>query len=213
MTTQPSPEVARAAATSASAAPSDKLDLLRAKAASARDLRLEIDDLLARVEEKKRDLNRLFQEELPALMDAAGTDKIGAPPSGNKRGMDFELHSYYSASISAKWDPKRKEAAYAVLKSRKAEGLIRATIEARLPKGNLAAAKKVMAFVKKLKIKGAVADLKQSVHKGTLSAWLRETYEDHRKTLSAKELEAIGGSVGRVVRVKDRDDEGAGDDE
>lgn len=181
----------------------DKLDSLRARAAEARDLELRIQDLETQIKDCTEQLLVLYHTTLPDLMDNAGTDIIGVPPSGNKPGIDYVMRPYYHAGIAASWDEVRKQQAFALLKQLKAESLIKTEITAKFPKGNLPAAKKLFASVKKLKITGAAVDLKQSVHTSTLTAWLRDIY-DRGQTLGAADLEKIGGSVGRIVKPKDR---------
>lgn len=182
----------------------DKLTTLSNTAARARDIELQLADLANQQKELSEELRTLYSVTLPELLDDVELDHIGVPPSGNKPGVDYELKSYYSASIASSWEPSRRQAAFDLLKRCKAESLIKTEVTARLPKGNLAAAKKIFAVIKKMKVKGAVADLKQSVHANTLGAWLRELYETHHQSLPQADLDKIGASVGRVVRPKER---------
>lgn len=184
--------------------PPDRLTVLSSTAARARDLELEIADLQLRQTEKSEELRTLYHVTLPDLLDDVGLDHVGVPPDGNKPGVDYELRSYYSASIASSWSQEKREEAFELLRRCRAESLIKTEVSARLPKGNLQAARKLFAQIKKLKIKGAAVDLKRSVHGSTLSAWLRELYERHHQSLPPSDLEKIGASVGRIVRPKDR---------
>ena len=181
----------------------DKLERLKEKAARARDLELEIADLTGQIKAKGEELRGLYHHELVLLLDEAGVDSVGVPADGNKPAVDYEIKPYYSANISTKWPEEKVATAFKLLKDLKSEALIKTEVSAKLPKGNLAAAKKILASIKKLKIKGAAIDLKQSVHSGTLSAWLREIYE-RGQSLKEAQLAMIGGSVGRYVKAKDR---------
>lgn len=181
----------------------DKLDRVRQKGAQARDLEFEIADLAAQMKAKTEELNRLYHNDLVLLFDEAGIDTIGIPADGNKPAVDYEMKPFYSANIAAKWEQPKKDAAFKLLKDLKQEALIKTEVSAKLPKGNLKAAKQIIASIKKLKIKGAAIDFKQSVHSGTLCAWLKDTYE-RGQSLKQDQLDKIGASVGRYVKAKDR---------
>ncbi len=179
---------------------SDKLIELTVQAAAARDLELQLIDLEASRKELQEKLTQLYQVTLPDLMDEIGIDRIGVPQSGNLPAVDYRMKPYYSASIAASWPQEKRDAAFSTLKRLHAEDLIKTEVSARLPKGSLKVAKALLAAAKKLKV---TADLKLSVHSGTLSSWLRGVYEDGH-ALSASDLEAIGGSVGRLVKPEER---------
>jgi len=200
MPKQPNPALAARLRTATPKVNPDKLKQLQAMGAQARDLEFEILSLEEQLKEKKSALQELYQNKIPTLMDVAGVDAIGIPPAGNLPGTDYKLRDYYSASIAAKWPEEKKEEAYAVLKAHKAESLIKAEVTAKLPKGKLAIAKKLIKAAHDLKID---ADLKISVHAGTLSAWLRELYDDGQQ-LTTAELKKLGASVGRTVQPKER---------
>lgn len=177
------------------------LEILQQHAAKARDLELEIQDLSSQIHEKNDQLKVLYNETMPNLLDALKLDRIGIAPDGNKPGADFKMASYYSANIAASWDDDRKELGFALLEKLKAGDLIKAEVTSRLPKGSLKVAKQLVAAAKKL---GVTAVLKKSVHNQTLSAWLRELYEDRHQSLPQSELEKIGASVGRKVVPEER---------
>lgn len=178
----------------------DKLEALKAEAVKARILELEIADLEERLQQKQEQLTKLYRSTLPDMMEEAGVDTIGVPPSGNLPGTDYEIKPYYSANIAASWDPGKREDAFSVLKKYKAESLIKTEVKSNFGKGQMAAAKKLITAAKKLK---AAVSIKQSVHPGTLSAWLREIYSSG-KALPASDLEKIGALVGRYVAPKER---------
>lgn len=183
-----------------SSSDNDRLAKIQAKASEARDLEFEIAALSERMAELKGKLNELYAKTLPDMLEEAGLDHIGLPPKGNIPGYDYEIHPYYSASIAASWPEDKRTAAFDLLKRYKAEDLIKTEVTAKLPKGSLAQAKKLVAAARKLKI---ATDIKMSVHANTLSAWLREFYSKG-KSIPQSDLEKIGGSVGRVVRPKER---------
>lgn len=175
---------------------------IQRKAAQARDLELEIKSLEEQLKAKREALNKILASELPDMFNEAGTDHIGIPKQGNLPARDFALKPYYSANIAASWDEERRARAFDFLKSKKAEDLIKTEVVARLPKGKLKEAKSLVAAAKKLKV---AATLKMSVHSATLTAWLKEWY-DNGKSFSAADLEKIGGSIGQYVKMEDRSD-------
>lgn len=181
----------------------DKLDVIRKHAAAARDIELEIADLENQVRDLKAKLWNLYHGTIPSLLNDAGLDRVGVPPDGNKPGVDYILRPYYAASISSKWDEPKRQMAFDVLRQYKANDLIKTKVEARFPKGNLQAAKKLAAHIKKMKIEDAAIVLEQSVHASTLTAWLKDIYE-RGQALPASDLEKIGASVGQYVRASDR---------
>lgn len=180
---------------------SDKLATLQLYAEKARDLELEIASLNETITERKEQLRTLQTNDMPSLMDELRLDRIGVAPSGNKPGIDYKLVQQISASISSKWPTEKRQIAFDLLKKMKADSLIKTEVSAKLPKGNLALAKQLVAAAKKLKV---TADLTQSVHAGTLTSWLKEIYAGGQ-SLSQNDLEAIGGYVGRVVKAEERE--------
>lgn len=180
--------------------PADRLKLIQSKAAEARDLELEIKSAEERISELRNKLNELYSKTLPDMLEEAGLDHIGLPSSGNLPGVDYAIYPYYSAGIASSWSEEKREEAFDVLKRYKAEDLIKTTVTAKLPKGNIKLARQLVAAAKKLKI---ATDINLSVHKNTITAWLRDLYESG-KSLPQSDLEKIAGSVGRVVRPKER---------
>jgi hypothetical protein len=178
----------------------DKLNQLKTYAKKARDLNDDIVDLQAQLATKNAELYTLTTSTMPDLMAQIGVDNIGVPQEGNHLGVDFELKKAITANIAAGWDEERRAKGFATLKKYNADGLIKTEVTAMLPKGQLKAAKQIVAAAKKLGIK---MELKQSVHNQTLSAWLREFY-DSKRALSTVDLEALGAFVGFVVKPKER---------
>jgi hypothetical protein len=180
---------------------SDKLALLQKYASEARDLELDIATFNEGIAQCREKLKELQNDKMPSLMDELKLDVIGVPPAGNKPGIDYKLVQNISASISSKWPEAKQQQAFDLLKKMKAESLIKTEVSAKLPKGSLALAKKLVKAAKDLKV---TAELKQTVHAGTLSAWLKEIYAGGQ-SLPQSDLEKIGGYVGRVVKAEERE--------
>lgn len=176
---------------------SDTLKKLSTKCEELREVELEI----ANLEERLANLNsrkyRIEREELPELMSEAGTDKIGIPANGNMPAYDLKLAPYYNANIAAKWEPERRAAAYAYLEKVKAADLIKTQIIINLPREDRKKAKALLKTLKKFK-----PEVKESVHSGTLTSWLKEKTEAGDDV----NLEMIGGQVGQIVKPKTRKD-------
>jgi len=177
------------------------LETLQSYAAQARDLELQIKDLEAQLHEKRDRLKAIYHTTMPDLLDALHLDHIGLPANGNQPGLDFHLQPYYSANIAAAWDEERKQIGFDLLTKLKADDLIKTEVAVRLPKGQLKLAKKICQTIEKL---GPTPSFKQSVHPGTLSAWLRELYEIRHQSLPQSDLDLIGGFVGRKVTSQER---------
>lgn len=181
------------------------LDQLQKNAERARDLELQRAELEEQIMAISKELKSLYYTTLPELLDQLKLDRIGVPPSGNKPGVDYFIRPYFSASIASSWTPARREAAFKLLKKLSAADLIKTEVSAKLPKGNVEVAEQLYGQIKKLNVPGAMVDLKQTVHTGTLSAWLRELYQERHQQLSQADLECLGASVGRYVKPQERE--------
>ena len=175
----------------------DTLKKLSTKCSELRDVELEIANLEERLAAANTRKYRIEREELPELMSEAGTDKIGIPASGNMPAYDLKLTPYYNANIAAKWEPERRAAAYKYLESVKAADLIKTQIVINLPREDRKKAKALLKTLKKFS-----PEVKESVHSGTLTSWLKEKTEAGDDV----NLEIIGGQVGQIVKPKIRKD-------
>lgn len=178
-------------------------DDLRKAAELARSLRLEIRDLEGRLEDKKRELTELLTQRMPDMMDRAGSDAYGLPASGNLGAVDLRLVPFFRAGIPAKWTDEKKAGAFRLLERLEAGDLIKTEVVASLPRGSLAKAREL---VEKAADMGVECSLTESVHSATLTAWLKEVYLKRGQALTQEQLEAIGGVVGRVVKIEERDE-------
>lgn len=211
MDTKPSAAVAAAIASSQTTANPDKLAKLREAAREARDLEFRIADLQNVLKERKAELDQIYSQKLPQLLDELGLDQIGIPAEQNMPGYDYKLKPYYSANIAASWPTEKREAAFDYVKSMGAEDLIKTEVVAYFPKGGLKQAQKLLSQIKKIKIATKVGkkkitkpiqvELSKSIPHASLTAWLRELIEKHH---SMPDLEKIGGSVGRMVKPEER---------
>lgn len=198
MASAPSAAVKAALQRDKTAPSEDRLEKVRIVLRSARDKDREINDLEARTKELKAQVLELKQKTLPDIYDEASIDNLGLPAEGNLPAYDCKLEPYYHANISADWEPEKREAAFAYLDKTGSGDLIKSVYVVALPRGNRKLAIAVQAALKKLKVDFST-DL--SVPWNTLTAWVKEQVEKKNTTPN---LDVLGATVGRVVKLKER---------
>lgn len=180
------------------------LEAIRDKLREALEEEAFIKDLETQLNDAKARLNNLYMKSLPDMMQAANVDIVGLPPppgANDRPTFDAKLKPFYSANIAASWPDDKRTKGFAFLKREKADDLIKNTITIKLGKGTAKTAAAIAAFLKKKRVEFTQ---KQEVHNQTLTAWLKEQYEDHEKSYPLSELEMIGASVGKIVNLKPR---------
>lgn len=212
----PGPTAAVAAAIKASTteAAKDRLEAIEQEAKKARDLEFVIQELGEQLKTKRLQLNSIYYDTLPQMMQEARVDKIGIAKEGNYPGYDYKLKKFYRANIAAKWDAEKRNEGFGYVIRMGAEDLIKTEVNVLIPKGGAAQAKKLVAFAKKLKVKIKVGkktiakpvhvELSKSIPHGSLTAWLKELVEKRHKVPTANDLEKIGGVIGVVVEPEER---------
>jgi hypothetical protein len=182
-------------------APEDKLDLLRSKAMEVRETDQFINNLEWKLEQQKEKRTKLLREELPALMDEMHVPSITIDAQGNLPAVKLTVKPFYSANVSAKWEPERRAQAYRWLEDHDAGDLIKTTIEISFPRELRSKALELVQMLKTLNDTGiASVSVDERIHAGTLTAWLKESVEAGG---DLPPLDVIGGSVGRVVKIED----------
>ena len=156
----------------------------------------ELEDQLATV--KRQHLNVIF-DQLPALMDAAGVDRLGLPAHGNYPAMNVELTPYYKANIAAGWPEEKRQAAFTALTELGHEDLIKTEITIAVPRGEHHIVQDLLDMI--ACDYGLAGRAAESVHSSTLSAWLREQIEANNPL---PPLDVIGATVGRIAQIKER---------
>lgn len=177
---------------------SDRLQHLRNKVVEAKELELQIDDLSTKLSELKHKLQEIHFKVLPDLFDEIGVDKIGIPATGNLPAFEAKCQPYYSANISANWDPDKRTDAFAYLTEVGAGDLIKTSVALDFARDER---EKAVELADKLKEEGLRPNVKETVHSQTLTAWLKEQVEVNN---TLPDLEKIGGQVGRIVKIKDK---------
>lgn len=173
----------------------DKLDLLRKGVAKARALEAEREDLEERSSNVDQELRKLYRETLPALLDEAHVPEIVIEGEGNLPRVKAEAKPFYSACIAANWSEEQQAQAFAYLTELGYSDLIKTEVTVRF---NREDRDKALHFKKRLENAGYVPTIKETVHAGTLTAWLKEQVEKHG---FVPDLARIGAFIGRVVKL------------
>lgn len=223
MASQPPAALAAAVKRDRTAPAEDSLERVRVILRTARDKDREVNDLETRLKEVKAQVLELKQKTLPDLYDEVGIDNLGLPAEGNLPAYDCKLENFYHANISADWEEEKRQAAFSYLDdltvaevipgkknkdgspatrqvSANAGDLIKTTYTVLLPRGNR---KKALDVEKALQKLGVDIVSKLEVPWNTLTAWVKEQVEKHNTTPN---LEVLGATVGRVVKLKERKD-------
>lgn len=192
---QPSAEVLRGIQAHRGRPPSeDALARVRDRVRQTVDLEMQIEDLEQRLAEKREQLNQIRHGELPTLFEEVGIDRLGLDASGNVPAYDAELSPYYHANLKPENMPE------AFRKFRWLEPMQKHTVKVEFGRGESAVAKKFIASLKKQRLDYSNA---VGVPWNTLTAEIRRRHEDG-EPLSPADLEILGATVGRVVKLKKR---------
>jgi hypothetical protein len=176
----------------------DKLTELRQRVVEAKTLELEIEAIEATLSLKKQALNSLLHKDLPDLFLEIGIDEIAVPASGNFPSFRATCAPYYSAGIPVKWDHQKRSEAFAYLTDAGAGDLIKTELNVKFQREER---DRALETAQELQSRGLEPEMKEAVHQATLTAWLREQVELNNWV---PDLEKIGGTVGRVVKIKDK---------
>jgi len=186
------------------AAPSaDLLTQIKTKVAELRDATLEIQDIEQRLETAKAAKTVLETVTLPDLMSQASMDKFGLEAEGNNPAYDAKVEPLIRANIAAGWEEPKRQAGFAVLTTLGGETLIKTQIIFEFDAKDRAAAKE---FVERVfDATGHEGSEKLSVNHATMASWLKnEVQADPPRVPTPEQLQAIGGFVGRIAKIKRR---------
>lgn len=195
----PNEAVAAAIAASQASRPenTEALAAIRAKAREVQSLKLEISDMEERIEAAKARINHIQMNELVAMFEAAQLrEKVSFSAEGNSKALQLAFKPYYSAHIPVDAPEDFRTEAFAYLEEAGGGNLIKTTVTINFPKEDRA---RVAEFLRTMP-DNLDYTVNASVHKATLTKWLREKIEAGVMPL----LEKINGRVGRIVEVKDK---------
>lgn len=176
--------------------PADQLATLRNMVAETRDLEAKKADLEEGLKATNIALNTFYRQSLPDLFDAAGINQLTIEKEGNHPAIDAKASAYYKANIPADWpEPQRREA-FDYLEANASGDLIKTTVTVFFPREKRDEA---LTFSRGLAAQGLAPVVGETVPWSTLTAWLKEQVEKHGWV---PDLEKIGGTVGRIVKLK-----------
>lgn len=176
----------------------DKLMELSALARDAKLLENDIvkfEELLAKA---KAEYHFLVTEKLPDTMDVIGVSKLEFTDPNSNQVIEITSKNFYHASISSEWDDSLRRKAFSYLDSIGEGDLIKTTIIISYAREDRAKALKIL---DQLRSKNIGAEIKESVHHATLTAWLKDQVENKN---FVPDLNAIGAVVGRKVSIKEK---------
>jgi hypothetical protein len=195
----PNAAVLAAAMAQPAKANTDRLAALRAKVAEARDQEAQKADLEERLTAINISLQDLYYKALPDLLDEVGVPKITLAAEGNMPEVTAEAKPFYRANIASGWPDEQRKAAFAYLDELNSGDIIKTQVGVQFGRDQRDDA---IAFADQLAKGGMTPILKEEVPHSTLTAWLKEQVEKHNFT---PDLDKIGGTVGRVVKLKSKD--------
>jgi hypothetical protein len=198
MASRPSAAVLARTATTPKKVDPTTLEKLRERAAHVRSLDQEIADIEERLGQKEEEKNRIIKKELPDMMSRLGMPSFELEASGNDPAYRVRAMPYYHANIDVAWEEEKRARAFKLLADKGAPDMLKTMVYIELGRGTTALLKKIQLALKKLNVEYSV---KRGVPYPTLTAWLREIYENNG-TLTAEEKEALGATVGTVVSIK-----------
>jgi hypothetical protein len=179
--------------------------IIAIKAQELVDKEAEIAKAEIALDKLKRERHELAARVLPELMDQAQTDNIGVPASNT----DIKLVQEYHASIKADWPDERREAAFEHLRELDAEELITANVTLTFPRDHFAMAERFASaareWLNKARTNSVRIDFKQTVHHGTLTAFVRD-YVQTPIDLNAPprvslDFDKLGATAHRICKV------------
>lgn len=180
--------------------PRDRLEKLRKKISDLRDLELEKKSFEEKASETGKKIYEIKTKDLVDLFDQAKVDNVGIPEEGNLPAYNMEVGWIYKANLGSPDDPKVDDFNKAIQYLRKHEpDMIKTTYTIEFGLREEERRKAFEALLKKNKI-----DYSSSfgVPWNTLTAWVREQIEVHKKSLPLKLLGATVERTARLIKPK-----------
>lgn len=180
------------------------VETVRDLAREAWSLEAEKKQIEERLTSVNKQLQALYFQKLPAAMDEAEVDFLGVPAKGNLPAFGLEIKPFVKASIAASWPEDRRAAAIRTLDEHGAGDLIKTEVSTLFPREDR---HKAIEFAQTAKTADAKATVvvKETVNAMTLTAWLNEQL---RQGNPIPPLDAIGGTIARMAKIKEREANG-----
>jgi hypothetical protein len=177
------------------------LGTIRKALEDLRTTETEIVALQERLKKLDEDATRQRMHVIPDMFERAEIDRLGMPQSDDQeRACDAVIENYYHANIAKSWHLDKRQAAFAELKRLGADDLIQTDVIVSFPKASTKEVRRCVAALRKAKFSPTV---EEGVPWARLTSWLREHIEAGRPF---PKLDAIGAIVGRIVRLKFREE-------
>jgi len=149
------------------------------------DINANIEHAEAELKKLKQERSRVSMENIPALMDEMGVDRIDVD------GVSVQLGNFVSASIP----PDRKQEAYDWLRDNGLDDIIKNEVILGFGRGEDETAQKIMLD---LENRGFHPESKTHIHAMTLKAFVRERVENGLPI----DLDLFGAFVGKTATLK-----------
>jgi hypothetical protein len=150
-------------------------------------------DLEERLKTVNERIHAIEFSELVDTMHELDCTAFTIPADGNAPALEFDLSTYYRASIAKDWEEPRREAAFDAVP----DELVKITVKAEFAKGE---ANYARALADELVTAGYTIVVEKGVHHSTLKAWLKEQFETGG---DIPDLETIGAFIASKVNVKE----------
>jgi hypothetical protein len=137
----------------------------------------------------------MYFKRLPDLMGELGINVVSLEADGNVPAVEAKAAPFYAANIAVGWPEEKRRAAFDWLDGNGHGDLIKTEVTVSFRREDRDEAVK---FLKVAKDYGR-PEIKEAVHHGTLTAWLREQVEDQHYI---PPLDVLGGTVARSVKLK-----------
>lgn len=177
--------------------PKDKLEFVRNQIRAMRDLDQEINDAEEKVKTLKRERSEMEMVTLPDLFAQLKLTHLGLAAEGNQPPYEARLRDYYHANIKASWTDVRREEALGWIEDKGLGDIIKSVITVEL---GLGTEEQHDQLVKLLKKAGVHFTEMRTVPWNTLTSAIKEMYQ-RGETLSDNELQTIGATVSKVVKL------------
>jgi len=185
---------------SAPSIPADRLAQLRDLVAEARDL----ERRKAQLQEELSDVNKqltgeggMYFKKLPDLMGEVGVSVVTLEADGNNPAVEAKAGPYYACNIAVGWPEEKRKAAFEWLDTNGHGDLIKTEVTVQFRREDRNDAVRFLELARAF----GTPEIKEAVHHGTMTAWLREQVEQHQYI---PPLDLIGGAVGRSVKLKEK---------
>jgi hypothetical protein len=185
-----------------------QFEKLKSEIGIFRDLKFEKNHLEERLKEINKKLEEYKFKNLPELMDNLGVAAQTLEAAGNLPRGEIEVKPYYRANIPADWDPEKRAESFSYLDAIGEGELIKTEVVVSFPRE---ARKKALDYMKRVEKAGFAPIVKEAVHHGTLTSWLKFIMESPTPFMVERggkkeklDLEKIGGTVGRIADFKEK---------